>query len=396
MSLELLNHSPDLKRLYEEGYELEIVATDTLTYGIIHNVPYVNENREICKGKLVSHLQLSGNATIAPDTHVAYFVGTFPCRKDGNRFTGLVIGEGSYPTTPNLTAQLQFSSRPAEGCYTNYYDKFKRYCDILSIEAKAIDETVTPRTYNRIAFYNMESVFNYFDTNSSKSHIGLITNRLSGQKIGIIGLGGTGSYILDQVAKTPVSEIHIFDGDLFQQHNAFRAPGAPLKEQLSVQIKKTDYLVAIYSKMHRFIIPHGYYIEDATMDELASLSFVFICIDNGEARKKIVDYLLAHKIPFIDTGLGVDVVDGKLLGMVRMTAVTPEKNDHTKSRIEFCDGGEDDVYSSNIQIADLNALNALLAVIKWKKICGFYIDLKHEHNTLYTISRGSFNNEDFF
>lgn len=148
--------------------------------------------------------------------------------------------------------------------------------------------------------------------------------------------------------------------------------------------------------MHRFIITHGYNIDETTMDELVDLSFVFLCIDNGKSRRLIVDYLITHNIPFIDTGLGVSVVDGKLLGMVRMTAVTPEKNDHVKSRIEFCVGGEDDLYSSNIQIAELNALNALLAVIKWKKLCGFYVDLKCEHNTLYTVSRGSFNNEDYF
>ena len=33
--------------------------------------------------------------------------------------------------------------------------------------------------------------------------------------------------------------------------------------------------------------------------------------------------------------------------------------------------GEDD-YSSNIQVADLNALNAILAIIRWKRYLGFY------------------------
>jgi hypothetical protein len=34
--------------------------------------------------------------------------------------------------------------------------------------------------------------------------------------------------------------------------------------------------------------------------------------------------------------------------------------------------------------ADLNALNATLAVIKWKKIRGFYRDLEREHHSTYT------------
>jgi hypothetical protein len=41
-----------------------------------------------------------------------------------------------------------------------------------------------------------------------------------------------------------------------------------------------------------------------------------------------------------------------------------------------------------------NALNALLAVIRWKKIVGFYDDLEHEHNTIYLIDGNTLINED--
>ncbi|AFV03049.1 uba [Dehalobacter sp. UNSWDHB] len=392
MSSELLNHSQDLIKLVNEGYELEILATDTMTYGILHNVPYLNEKLEVCYVKLVSHLQLSGTKTLAPDTHVIYFVGTFPYRNNGSKFTGLIIGDAGYPMGPDITAQFEFSSRPVEGCYSNYYDKFKRYADLLTVEAQSVDPLVTPKTFNIRVQETMDLVFNYHDTNSSKSHIGIITNRLSGQKIAIIGLGGTGSYILDQVAKTPVSEIHIYDGDVFEQHNAFRTPGAPYKDQLT---NPPDYLAEIYGRMHRFITPHGYKIDKTNIDELREMSFVFVCVDNGESRRTIIDFLIAHNIPFIDTGLGVEVVDDKLIGIVRITLATSMKHDHLNNYIDFHDGAEDDVYSSNIQLGDLNALNGLLAIIKWKKMYGFYHDLKREHNTSYVVSRGSLNNEEF-
>jgi hypothetical protein len=42
-------------------------------------------------------------------------------------------------------------------------------------------------------------------------------------------------------------------------------------------------------------------------------------------------------------------------------------------------GSRDLDYDGNIQIAELNSLNAALAVIKWKKLCGFYNDRKAEH-----------------
>ena len=40
----------------------------------------------------------------------------------------------------------------------------------------------------------------------------------------------------------------------------------------------------------------------------------------------------------------------------------------------------------NVQIADLNSLNATLAVIKWKKLCGVYQDLEGEHHSTYSTN----------
>ena len=56
--------------------------------------------------------------------------------------------------------------------------------------------------------------------------------KLAQETVAIIGVGGTGGYILDQVAKTPAPEIRLFDADEFMSHNAFRAPGAASLEEL--------------------------------------------------------------------------------------------------------------------------------------------------------------------
>jgi hypothetical protein len=54
----------------------------------------------------------------------------------------------------------------------------------------------------------------------------------------------------------------------------------------------------------------------------------------------------------------------------------------------------DDDYETNVQVADLNALNAALAVPKWKKIVGFYRDLEVEHYSAFTIDGNHIINED--
>jgi hypothetical protein len=76
--------------------------------------------------------------------------------------------------------------------------------------------------------------------------------------------------------------------------------------------------------------------------------------------------------------------EGALGGMLRTTTITAERSNHARTRISS-GGGADDPYVQNIQIAELNALNAALAVIKWKKLLGFYRDEEAEHNTLYVI-----------
>ena len=129
------------------------------------------------------------------------------------------------------------------------------------------------------------------------------------------------------------------------------------------------------------------------MDELKQLSFVFLCIDRDLVKKEIIEYLLLENIPFIDVGLGVNVVDDSLIGSIRVTTGTQLKNDHLFQRIS-CGEDLENEYASNIQIAELNSLNAVLAVIKWKKLMGFYQDLKLEHNSVYSINVSQLTNDE--
>jgi hypothetical protein len=197
------------------------------------------------------------------------------------------------------------------------------------------------------------------------------------------------------VAKTPVREIRLFDADEFLQHNAFRAPGAPTIEELRDAPLKVDYLKGIYSKMHRGIVAHRTRLAADNLGLLDGTTFAFLCLDAGEAKRAIVGKLEALGVPFVDTGMGLELVDGSHGGMLRVTASTPEKRDHVhQGRIPFAGGGADDVYASNIQVADLNALNAVLAVIKWKKVRGFYRDLEREHHCTYTTDGNQLENGD--
>ncbi|WP_282020876.1 ThiF family adenylyltransferase [Planomicrobium okeanokoites] len=382
MSQELINLSEDLKRLRDEGYELEIRGG----YALVHHIPYVNLNRELKYGTLISSLTLAGNKTTRPDNHVIHFQGEHPCNKEGNILTGIqymsqenLLGEG-------ISINHSFSNKPSNG-YQNYYEKFTSYIEVIRAPAYSLDSTVSARTYIDHQ-QSSDSVFNYFDTNSSRANIGMASNKLENQKVGIVGLGGTGSYVLDFVSKTPVLEIHLFDGDDFLQHNAFRAPGAPSIENLRERKKKTDYFKDIYSHMHKSIFSHSEFLVEDNLHELINMDFVFICVDEGVIKKAIIKELIKNDKSFIDVGIGIEIVGNSLIGEIRVTTSTPNDNrTHLWERISFSDSQKDE-YASNIQIADLNALNAVMAVIKWKKIHGFYQDIYKELNSTYSINTG--------
>lgn len=388
MSHPLISRSPDLKRLQDDGYEVE-VRSDHL---LLNHIPYVTENRSIKRGTLVSELTLAGDVTTRPNSHVMMFAGEMPCDQEGCPLTQIHLSSGHRELGAGLAIDHEFSSKPPGG-YPNYYDKMTIYEGIISGPAQLIDPSVTARTFALVEAQDEDSVFRYIDTASSRAGIGAVTEKLNVGAVAIVGLGGTGSYILDLVAKTPVREIHLFDGDRFGQHNAFRSPGAPSIETLKAAPLKAAYFGNIYSEMRRSIFVHEY-IDESTVDDLGQMDFAFIAIDKGHSRKLVVEKLEEFGVPFIDVGMGVDEVDGSLLGQLRVTVSTDQARGHVHSTLPLSDGDGEDDYSRNIQIADLNALNAALAVIKWKKLLGFYVDIEKENSSYYQIDGNNLINQD--
>ena len=134
---------------------------------------------------------------------------------------------------------------------------------------------------------------------------------------------------------------------VFFSHNAFRAPGAASIEDLREQPQKVDYFERIYSRMHRGVHAHAGFLDEAGLSALDDLDFVFICMDRGGDKRSIVEHLESEGIPFVDAGMGVEVKDAAVLGILTVTTSTPEMRDHVraKKRIPFGTTDEADDYS---------------------------------------------------
>jgi hypothetical protein len=391
MSRQLVSRSPDLLRLQEEGYDIEIRSSNLLV-----KVPYVTADRVVASGLLVSELTTSGDTTTTPSTHVVSFVGAtsgdLPCDNLGRILDELIHQRAATSLGDDLVASCTFSHKP-EPTYADYYEKMSTYTDMLLGYAQALDPEATTKTFPPIPTDEDESVFRYFDSATSRARIGAVTDKLRLRKVVLVGVGGTGSYVLDLVCKTPVQEIHLYDRDTMLTHNALRAPGAASLDELRAAPKKVAYLQAKYDAMHRHVIAHDVDVDSSNVEELRDADFVFLSIDGGSRKRFIIQKLEEFGVSFVDVGVGVYQVGDSLGGMVRTTAGTPGHTDHINSRISFADE-DDDEYDQNIQIADLNMLNAALAVIKWKKLVGFYSDFEREYSSTYTIDGNHLLNED--
>ena len=238
--------------------------------------------------------------------------------------------------------------------------------------------------------------FVYPDTASTRAGIEAVSGRLAGGTIVIIGLGGTGSVVLDLISKTPADRIMLIDGDRAEQHNAFRWPGAMTIDDIAAGGSKVEYFARVYGRMHTGIKAHAVHLVADTVGLLDEADFVFVCVDSVAARAFIIPALEARDLPYIDCGLGLSLVDDRLMGLVRVTTSTPAMRGHVhaKQRIPMAGDADDELYRSNIQVADLNMLAGTLAVIQYKQLRGFYLDTEAEYHAIYSTDGNAIINDD--
>src|SRR5262249_32566633 len=152
---------------------------------------------------------------------------------------------------------------------------------------------------------------------------------------------------------------------------------------------KVDYFAGIYDNMRRGIVRHRVAIDASNLAILDGMTFVFLCMDRGDQKRIIVEHLVKKGIAFADVGMGLMVVDGKITGTVRTVLSTPEIHERAAPHISFADGdAAANEYASNIQIPELNAINAAFAVIRWKQYRGIYHDLRQAAYLGYSIASG--------
>jgi len=373
-------HNEDIKRLIEKGYAVSIDSD----YLIVRDVSYLDENKNLQISSIVSKIVSDDKVHFRLHDHQIFFCGSHPCQIDGSH----ILNMGGGPATlvlasVDLIVQRSFSHKPPQD-YSDFFEKIETYVTIICGPAiELYGDKANPLTFRTVEEIS-DSVFKVRDTLTSRAEIGDLSLKFKEDIIAIIGLGGTGSYLLDFLAKTPVKEIRGFDFDLFHVHNAFRSPGKLEEEELGK--RKAEVYQKRYDGFRSGISIHSKNILSDSTEELQGVTFAFICVDKGSSRSEIINLLIKMKIPFIDVGMGLDRDSGPISGILRTTYFPAESSQDilAKGYAPMTDL-PDDVYKNNIQISELNALNASIAVIKYKQLRGFYVDDNALHHVLFTL-----------
>lgn len=385
----LASHNPDLQRLLEKGYALTIDSN----YLVVRDIPYLDSTGQLQLSAFVGKLVLEDQTRVRPENHQIFFAAPRPFGLDGQVVRGLGGGEATLSLSDScsdIIVRQSFSHKLKEGDqlrdYVDHFEKIESY--VLMVCGPAITRFgVTPYTFRNYEEETPNSVFKLHDTMTSRAEISDLAKLFEQDVIAVIGLGGSGGYVLDFMVKTPVREIRGFDPDSFFVHNAFRSPGhLDVEEGAELRQSKAEVYQNRYENFRYGLTIKPLFIDEMSAVELEGVTFAFVSVDKGSSRKSIIDLLIAKNIPFIDVGMGLKRLGGPISGTVRTTYFPHDSGQVVRSKCYVPETDPpDDVYKSNIQIAELNALNAALAVLRFKQIRGFYAGPEHSDQLLLTL-----------
>lgn len=130
--------------------------------------------------------------------------------------------------------------------------------------------------------------------------------RIRAARVGVVGLGGGGSHVVQQLAHVCVRDLAGVDADLVEYANRSRMVGT---ERGDVGKKKLCAMKRVVRKASdgqtNFIGVDDLFPAPRTLDELATCDIIVGCVDKLETRRLLQAFAWQHAIPLVDIGLTI-------------------------------------------------------------------------------------------
>jgi molybdopterin-synthase adenylyltransferase len=132
---------------------------------------------------------------------------------------------------------------------------------------------------------------------------------LKNLRIAIVGLGGGGAHIAQQLAHVGVGHFVLFDPDRIEESNLNRLVGGSLadvrEEEWKVQIS-SRYILSVNPEADLTLVKQKWQ-EKATL--LRDCDVIFGCVDSFAARNELERVARRYLIPYMDIGIDVHRID---------------------------------------------------------------------------------------
>ena len=167
-----------------------------------------------------------------------------------------------------------------------------------NILARLVDrltrKTTKPARYSRQSFLG-----------NSSEHI------IAHSVIGIIGLGGGGSHVVQQLGHLGFKHFVLCDHDVITETNLNRLVGGSSADVRATRLKTTIAERNI-RKLHKnaHVIGSGKKWEDM-IEDLLGCDLIVGCVDSYSARRDIEAFCRRHLIPYVDVGMDVHKMPNK-------------------------------------------------------------------------------------
>ncbi len=263
--------------------------------------------------------------------------------------------------------------------------------DLVHRYAKHIVGAVAAADSHERTAAEAEGPFKIPNTFEERAGLRAVQDRVRDQRIAILGVGGTGAYVFDLMAKTPVPEIHLLDADELGWHNFMRAPGAPSGDEIESRradpFRKVDYYHSKYASFRKGIFAHTIRVDGVeTLTEFLArhpVDFAFVCIDQrregGPPRQDVVYEALSQaSVPFIDSGISITLDGDRIRGAVTTGFYAAGCRSWQVGVPNARVHGDMPGYR-NVQLAEVNALAASLTVMEWRRRTGQYVSESASH-----------------
>ena len=139
--------------------------------------------------------------------------------------------------------------------------------------------------------------------------------RLRSLRVAVVGAGGTGSAVLEQVARLGVRDIVVVDPDYLEPSNLPRVWGSlpqDAEQNLAKVLISARHLGRIASDATVITIQDSV-TRQSVLDRLRDRDLVFGCTDNHWSRAVLNRFAHQHLVPLVDMGVRLDSHSGEVV-----------------------------------------------------------------------------------